>query len=87
VTFKIYEMWVEKISWNELVRYEQALHSQERQELPTCIKIWGYLDWSHVPRHGLPKYVNKGKIGGMKRRGRRTKQLPDDLMKTEDNAA
>jgi hypothetical protein len=86
---KCFEMWcwrrMEKISWTDRVRNEEVLHriKEERNILHT---IKGRkANWiGHILRRNcLLKYVIEGKLEGRMemtgRRGRRRKQLLDDL--------
>jgi hypothetical protein len=58
--------------------------TQDRgQEYPTYNKtMGGYTDWSYLAQNYLLKRVIEGKIEGKKRRGRRRKQLLDNLKET-----
>jgi hypothetical protein len=78
-------MWcwrkMEKISWKDRINIEAALHrvKEEANILHTIRRrkvAWiGYI----LRRNCLLKYIIEGKIGGTRRRGRRRKQLLDDL--------
>jgi hypothetical protein len=79
-------MWcwriMEKISWTDRVRNEEVLHwvKEERNILHTIKRRKA--DWiGHIlHRNCLLKHVIKGKLeGSTRRRGRRHKQLLDDL--------
>jgi hypothetical protein len=72
---------MEKISWTERINNEAVLHTQqeERNILHTIRRRnanWiGYI----LRRNCLLKHIIEGKISGTRRRGRRRKQLLDDL--------
>jgi hypothetical protein len=84
-----FEMWcwrrMEKISWTDRVRNEEALHRvKEKRNILHTIKR-RKANWiGHILRRNcLEKHVIEGKIEGRievtGRRGRRRKQLLDDL--------
>jgi hypothetical protein len=74
-----------KISWTDHVRNEEALQRvKEGWNVPQTIKRRKAKWIGHIlRRNSLPKYVIEGKIEGRievaGRRGRRRKQLLDDL--------
>jgi hypothetical protein len=80
-----FEMWcwrrMEKISWTDRVKNEAVLHrvKEERNILHTIRRRKA--NWiGHVLRRNcLLRHIIKGKITGTRRRGRRCKQLLDDL--------
>jgi hypothetical protein len=76
---------MEKISWTDCVRNEEVLHrvKEERNILHTVIR-WKANWIGHILRRNcLLKHVTEGKLEGRiemtGRRGRRRKQLLDDL--------
>jgi hypothetical protein len=84
-----FEMWcwrrIEKISWTDRVRNEEVLHRvKEDRNIVHTIKI-RKANWiGHILRRNcLVKHVIEGKLEGRLemtgRRGRRRKQLLDDL--------
>jgi hypothetical protein len=84
-----FEMWcwrrMEKISWADRVRNEEVLHrvKEERNILPTIKRRKANWIGHILRRNCLLKHVIEGKLEGriemMGRRGRRPKQLLDDL--------
>jgi replicative superfamily II helicase len=83
-----FETWcwrrMEKISWTDRVRNEEVLHrvKEERNILHTIKRKASWI--GHILRRNcLLKHVIEGKLGGRTemtgRRGRRRKQLLDDL--------
>jgi hypothetical protein len=89
-----FEMWcwrrIQKISWTDRVRNEEVLHRVKERTVLHTMK-GRKADWiGHIlGRNCLPKHVMEGKIEGrievMGRRGRRRKQLLDDLEETRRN--
>jgi hypothetical protein len=85
----IYEMWcwrrMEKISWTDHVRNEEVLlRVSEQRNILHKIRKWKANWIGHIVRRNcLVKEVIEGKIKGQievtRRRGRRRKQLQDDL--------
>jgi hypothetical protein len=83
------EMWywrrVEKISWTDRVRNEEVLHTvkEKRSNLHEISERKANWIGHSLRRNVLIKHVIEGKIEGnirvTVRRGRRHKQLPDDL--------
>jgi hypothetical protein len=84
-----FEMWcwrrMEKISWTDCVEIEEVLHRvKEERNVLRKIKR-GKANWiGHIlGRNCLLKHITEGKIEGRtevtERRGRRRKQLLDDL--------
>jgi hypothetical protein len=84
-----FEMWcwrrMEKVSWTDRVRNEEVLHSvkEERNILHTIKRRKANWIGHILRRNCLLKHVIEGKLEGMiemaGRRGRRRKQLLDDL--------
>jgi hypothetical protein len=84
-----FEMWcwgrMEKISWTDRVRNEEVLHrfKEERNILHTIKRRKANWIGHILRRNCLLKHVIEGKLEGkievMGRRGRRRKQLLDDL--------
>jgi hypothetical protein len=84
-----FEMWcwrrMEKISWTDRVRNEEVLHrlKEERNILHTIKRRKANWIGHILRRNCLPKHVIEGKLDGRiemtGRRGRRRKQLLDDL--------
>jgi hypothetical protein len=80
-----FEMWcwrrMEKISWTDCVNNEAVLHTvkEERNILHTIRRRKA--NWiGHILRMNcLLSHISEGKIIGTRRRGRRRKQLLDDL--------
>jgi hypothetical protein len=72
---------MEKISWTDRVNNETVLHrvKEERNILHTIRRR--KVNWiGHIlSRNCLLKYIIEGKMRGTRRRGRRRKQLLDDL--------
>jgi hypothetical protein len=86
---EIFEIWcwrrMEKISWTDRVRNEEVLHRvKEERNILLTIKRRNANWIGHILRRNcLPKHVIEGKLEGRiemtRRRGRRRKQLLDDL--------
>jgi hypothetical protein len=84
-----FEMWcwrrMEKISWTDRVRNEEVLHrvKEERNNLHTIKRTKANWIGHILRRNCLLKHVIEGKLEGRiemtGRRGRRRKQLLDDL--------
>jgi hypothetical protein len=76
---------MEKISWTDRVRNEEVLHrvKEERNILPTIKRRKANWIGHILRRNCLLKHVIEGKVEGRiemtRRRGRRRKQLLDDL--------
>ena len=76
---------MENVSWKDRVRIEEVRQSVKEVRRAICIRKRGEADWlGHVWRRNcLLKHVIGGKINGRTevngRRGRRSKQLLDDL--------
>jgi hypothetical protein len=72
---------MEKISWTEHVKNEEVLHStkKERKILRTVSRRKANRIGHAFRRNLLLKHVIEGKVEGTRRRGRRRKQLLDDL--------
>jgi hypothetical protein len=76
---------MEKISWTDRVRNEEVLHrvKEERNILHTIKRRKANWIGHFLRRNCLPKHMIEGKVEGrigmMGRRGRRRKQLLDDL--------
>jgi hypothetical protein len=87
-----FEMWcwrrMEKISWTDLVRNEEVLHrvKEERNIVHTIKRREANWIGDILHRNCLLKHVIEGKLEGRiemtGRRGRRRKQLLDNLKKT-----
>ena len=80
-----FEMWcwrrMEKLSWTNFVKNEEVLHSVKEEWNILHTIPWRKVNWI-VPilcRNCLLKHVIEGKIQGMGRKGRKCKQLVDDL--------
>jgi hypothetical protein len=88
-----FEMWcwrrMEKISWTDRVNNEAILHrvKEERNILHT--KRRRKANWiGHILRRNcLLSHIIEGKIRGTRRRGRRRKQLLDDLKEQENTGS
>jgi hypothetical protein len=80
-----FEMWCwrrkEKISWTDRVNNEAVLHrvKEERNILDTIRRRKASWIGHILRRNCLLKHIIQGKIRGTRRRGRRRKQLLDDL--------
>jgi hypothetical protein len=80
-----FEMWcwrrMENISWTDRVNNEAVLHrvKEERNILHTVRRRKANCTGHILRRNCLLKHIIEGKIRGTKRRGRRRKQLLDDL--------
>jgi hypothetical protein len=84
-----FEMWcwrrMEKISWTDRVRNEEVLHrvKEDRNILHTIIRRKANWIGNILRRNCLLKHVTEGKLEGRiemtGRRGRRCKQVLDDL--------
>jgi hypothetical protein len=79
-----FEMWywrrMEKISWTDPVNNEAVLHrvKEERNILHTIRR--SKANWiGHLLHRNCLSHISEGKIIGTRRRGRRRKQLFDDL--------
>jgi hypothetical protein len=75
---------MEKISWTDRVRNEEVLHRVEERNIVHTIKRRKATWIGHILRRNcLLKHVVEGKLEGRRemtgRRGRRRKQLLDDL--------
>jgi hypothetical protein len=71
---------LEKISWTDRVNNEAVLHrvKEERNILHTIRRKANWI--GHILRRNcLLSHIIEGKIIGTRRRGRRSKQLLDDL--------
>jgi hypothetical protein len=89
-----FEMWcwrrMEKISWTDRVRNEEVLHrvKEERNIVDTVKRRKAKWIGHILCRNCLLKHVIEGKLEGRiemtGRRGRRRKQLLDDLKERED---
>jgi hypothetical protein len=82
-------MWcwriMEKISWIDLVKKCGSIAwSQGGEEHSTCNIREGKWIGHILRRDCLLKHVIEGKIEGRRRRGRKRKQLLDDLKEKED---
>jgi hypothetical protein len=78
---------MEKISWTDRVRNEEVLHrvTEERNTVHTIKRRKANWIGHILRRNCLLKHVTEAKIEGIEvagRRGRRRKQLLDDLKKT-----
>jgi hypothetical protein len=79
------EMWcwrrIEKISWTARVNNDAVLHrvKEERNILHTIRRRKANWVGHRLRRNCLLKHIIEGKIRGTRRRGRRCKQLLDDL--------
>jgi hypothetical protein len=80
---------LEKISWTERVNNEAVLHrvKEEMNILHTKRRRKANLTGHILRRNCLPKHIIERKISGTRRRGRRRKQLLDDLRKQEDTGS
>jgi hypothetical protein len=80
-----FEMWcwrrTEKISWTDRVNDEAVLHRvKEESNILHTIRQRKAKWIGHILRRNcLLRYIIEGKIRGIRRRGRRRKQLLDDL--------
>jgi hypothetical protein len=72
---------MEKISWTDLVNNEAVLHrvKEERNILHTIRRRKANWIWHILRRNCLLSHIIEVKIRGTRRRGRRRKQLLDDL--------
>jgi hypothetical protein len=72
---------MEKISWTDRVNNESVLHrvNEERNILHTIRRRKAKCIGHILRRNRLPSHIIEGKIRRTKRRGRRRKQLLDDL--------
>jgi hypothetical protein len=72
---------MEKISWTDRVNNETVLHrvKEERNILHTIRRKKASWIGHILHRKCLLKHIIEGKIRGTRRRGRRRKQLMDDL--------
>jgi hypothetical protein len=83
-----FEMWcwrrMEKISWMDRVNNESVLHrvKKERNTLHTIRRRKSNWIGHILRRNCLLRHTTDGKIRGTRRRGRRRKQLLDDLKET-----
>jgi hypothetical protein len=77
-------MWwwrrMEKISWTDPVNNEAVLHRVEEERNILHAIRRRKANWiGHIRRNCLLKHIFEGNIIGARRRGRRRKQLLDDL--------
>jgi hypothetical protein len=74
----------EKISWTDRVNNETVLHrvKEERNILYTIRRRKANWIGRILPRNCFLKHIIEGKISGTRRRGRRRKQLLDELKET-----
>jgi hypothetical protein len=75
---------LEKVSWTDRVNNEAVLHrvKEERNILHTVRRRKANCIGHILRRNSLLKHIIEGKIRGTRRRGRRRKQLLDDLKET-----
>jgi hypothetical protein len=79
--FPWFEMWCWRWSWTDLVYNEAVLHrvKEERNILHTIRQRKANWIGHMLRRNCLLRHIIEGKIRGTRRRGRRRKQLLDEL--------